>query len=90
MPLSPAAVVCLYVEIALAVHTPPVLRGPDISLDPHILPYYAGLSIVRMAVAYLLSLLFALLCGWRLSLAPCRHTGYDPDRVGVLNRALAL
>ena len=56
-------VVCLYVGIALAVHTPPALRGPEISLDPHILPYYAGLSIVRMAVAYLLSLLFALLYG---------------------------
>src|SRR6266568_5624038 len=56
-------VVCLYVGVALAVHTPPALRGPEISLDPHILPYYAGLSIVRMAVAYLLSLLFALLYG---------------------------
>ena len=49
--------------IALAVHTPPALRGPEISFDPHILPYYAGLSIVRMAAAYLLSLLFALLYG---------------------------
>ena len=56
-------VVFLYVGIALAVHTPPALRGPEISLDPHILPYYAGLSIVRMAVAYLFSLLFALLYG---------------------------
>src|SRR3989475_6716762 len=56
-------VVCLYVGIALAVHTPPAVRGPDISLDPHVLPYYAGLSIVRMAAAYLLSLLFALLYG---------------------------
>src|SRR5215475_13908109 len=56
-------VVCLYGGIALAVHTPPALRGPDISLDPHILPYYAGLSIVRMAAAYFLSLLFALLYG---------------------------
>src|SRR5437764_3934776 len=55
--------VFLYVGIALAVHTPPALRGPAISLDPHILPYYAGLSIVRMASAYLLSLLFALVYG---------------------------
>src|SRR5262245_49129298 len=55
--------VCLSIGIALAVHTPPALRGPEISLDPSILPYYAGLSIVRMAVAYLLSLVFALLYG---------------------------
>ena len=56
-------VVLLYLGVALAVHTPPTLRGPDISLDPHVLPYYAGLSIVRMAAAYLLSLLFALWYG---------------------------
>src|SRR5262245_36018267 len=55
--------VCLSIGIALAVHTPPALRGPEISLDPSILPYYAGLSIVRMAAAYLLSLLFALWYG---------------------------
>jgi len=56
-------VVVLYLGVALAVHTPPALRGPDISLDPQVLPYYAGLSIVRMAAAYLLSLLFALWYG---------------------------
>jgi len=56
-------VVFLYLGVALAVHTPQTLRGPDISLDPHVLPYYAGLSIVRMAAAYLLSLLFALWYG---------------------------
>ena len=56
-------VVLLYLGVALAVHTPPALRGPDISLDPQVLPYYAGLSIVRMAAAYLLSLLFALWYG---------------------------
>jgi len=55
--------VFLSIGIALAVHTPPALRGPEISLDPYILPYYAGLSIVRMAAAYLLSLVFALLYG---------------------------
>src|SRR5499426_97694 len=56
-------VAVLYLGVALAVHAPPALRGPDISLDPHVLPYYAGLSIVRMAAAYLLSLLFALWYG---------------------------
>jgi NitT/TauT family transport system permease protein len=56
-------VAALTLGITLAVHTPPALRGPDISLDPHVLPYYAGLSILRMAAAYLLSLLFALWYG---------------------------
>src|SRR5215468_3602307 len=56
-------VVVLYLGVALAVHTPLALRGPDISLEPPVLPYYAGLSIVRMAAAYFLSLLFALWYG---------------------------
>jgi NitT/TauT family transport system permease protein len=56
-------VVVLYLGVALAVHAPPALHGPDISLDPRVLPYYAGLSIVRMAAAHLLSLLFALWYG---------------------------
>src|SRR2546421_480209 len=63
-------VVVLYLGVALAVHTPPALRGPDISLDPHVLPYYAGLSIVRMAAAYLLSLLFALWYGQAAARSP--------------------
>src|SRR3989440_1082998 len=63
-------VVLLYLGVALAVHTPPTLRGPDISLDPHVLPYYAGLSIVRMAAAYLLSLLFALWYGRAAARSP--------------------
>src|SRR5439155_613581 len=45
------------------VHTPPALRGPDICLAPQDLPSYAGLSIVRMAAAYMLSLFFALWYG---------------------------
>src|SRR5262245_47570848 len=49
--------------ISLAVHTPLALRGPAISLAPAVLPYYALLSVGRMAAAYGLSLLVALLYG---------------------------
>lgn len=53
----------LYVGVALAVKAPQALQGPDISLAPQWLPYYASLSVGRMTVAYLLSFLFALLYG---------------------------
>src|ERR671937_11351 len=56
-------VVLIYVGVSLAVHTPPALRGPEISLAPEALPYYAALSVGRMAAAYILSLLVALLYG---------------------------
>jgi NitT/TauT family transport system permease protein len=56
-------VVLLYVGVSLAVHTPLALRGPEISLAPEVLPYYAALSVSRMAAAYALSLLVALLYG---------------------------
>ena len=56
-------VVLLYVGVSLAVYTPLALRGAEISLAPEALPYYAALSVGRMAAAYLLSLLVALLYG---------------------------
>ena len=55
--------VLIYAGVSLAVRTPLVLQGPDISLAPEVLPYYALLSVGRMASAYLLSLLVALLYG---------------------------
>ena len=58
-----AVVVLLYAGISLAVYSPLALRGPDISIAPEVLPYYAVLSVGRMAAAYLLSLLVALLYG---------------------------
>ena len=56
-------VVLIYAGISLAVYTPLALRGPDLSIAPEVLPYYAILSVGRMAAAYLLSLLVALLYG---------------------------
>jgi NitT/TauT family transport system permease protein len=56
-------VVLLYVGVSLAVHAPLALRGPEISLAPEVLPYYAALSVGRMAAAYTISLLVALLYG---------------------------
>jgi NitT/TauT family transport system permease protein len=58
-----AVMVLIYSGISVAVHTPLALRGPDISLAPEVLPYYALLSVGRMAAAYLLSLFVALLYG---------------------------
>src|SRR5262245_49764058 len=56
-------VMLLYTGVSLAVFSPLALRGPDISIAPEVLPYYAVLSVGRMAAAYLLSLLVALLYG---------------------------
>ena len=54
----------LYAGIRLAIHVPAVIAGPDISLSPLALPWYALLSVGRMAAAYFLSMLFSLFYGY--------------------------
>jgi NitT/TauT family transport system permease protein len=59
----------LYIGARLALSAPAVITGPDISLSPLALPWYALLSVGRMGVAYFLSLLFSLFYGY----AAARH-----------------
>lgn len=54
----------LYAGVRLAFHAPAMIAGPDISLSPSVLPWYALLSVGRMTVAYFLSLLFSLFYGY--------------------------
>ncbi len=54
----------LYIGTRLATNAPRSVTGPDISLAPTALPWYAFLSTGRMAIAYLLSLLFTLIYGY--------------------------
>lgn len=54
----------LYAGTRLAFHAPAVIAGPEISLSPWALPWYASLSVGRMAAAYFLSLLFSLFYGY--------------------------
>jgi NitT/TauT family transport system permease protein len=54
----------LYVGARLALNAPTVVTGPTITLAPSALPWYALLSLGRMAAAYLLSLLFSLTYGY--------------------------
>src|SRR5260370_35664244 len=61
----------LYVGSRLAFHSPTVVHGPEISLSPLALPWYALLSVGRMAAAYFLSMLFSLFYGY----AAARHRG---------------
>ena len=56
-------IVVLYAGVRLAFRAPAVIRGPQISLAPQALPWYAALSLARMSAAYLLSLAFTLLYG---------------------------
>ncbi|GAB1470731.1 ABC transporter permease subunit [Chloroflexota bacterium] len=56
-------VVILYGGARLAFDSPPVIEGPQISLDPAALPWYTLFSTGRMLAAYLLSLLFTLIYG---------------------------
>jgi NitT/TauT family transport system permease protein len=56
--------VVLYLGIQLALGTPQVVQGPEISLDPAALPFYALLSIGRMLAAYLLSMTFSIFYGY--------------------------
>src|SRR5438094_1546256 len=54
----------LYAGARLAFRAPAIIAGPDISLSPLALPWYALLSVGRMAAAYFLSLLFSLFYGY--------------------------
>jgi NitT/TauT family transport system permease protein len=53
----------LYLGVMLATGAPAVIRGPEISLAPRMLPIYAALSTARMLAAYILSLGFTLVYG---------------------------
>jgi NitT/TauT family transport system permease protein len=55
--------VLLYGGARLAFDSPPIITGPQISLDPLALPWYTLLSVGRMLAAYILSLLFTLTYG---------------------------
>jgi NitT/TauT family transport system permease protein len=54
----------LYLGTRLAFHAPAEIHGPEISLAPQALPWYALLSVGRMAAAYFLSMLFSLFYGY--------------------------
>lgn len=56
-------VVLLYGGARLAFDSPPIIEGPQISLEPSALPWYTLLSVGRMLGAYILSLLFTLTYG---------------------------
>jgi NitT/TauT family transport system permease protein len=57
-------VVVLYVGVRLGLGAADVIQGPAITLTVRALPWYAALSVVRMAAAYVLSLLFTLVYGY--------------------------
>ncbi len=56
-------VAIIYTGVHLAIYTPAVIKGPEISLAPSALPWYTLLSITRMAAAYFLSILFSITYG---------------------------
>ncbi len=56
-------IILIYAGVRLAFDTPEAVEGPAISLAPEVLPYYALRSVGRMAAAYVLSILFALIYG---------------------------
>ncbi len=55
--------VLIYAGVRLAWRTPSVIEGPEISLAPTALPWYALLSVGRVLAAYGLSLLFTFTYG---------------------------
>lgn len=54
----------LYIGATIAFSAPAIVKGPVISLSPHVLPWYTLFSVTRMGIAYLLSVLFTLLYGY--------------------------
>jgi NitT/TauT family transport system permease protein len=63
-------IVVLYIGARLAFGAPAVIKGRGISLSPAALPYYAALSIGRMTAAYVLSLSFTLIYGYKAAFDP--------------------
>lgn len=59
-----AIVGVLYLGARLAFASPTAVQGPDISLSPAALPWYATLSTARMTVAYALALSFSIGYGY--------------------------
>ena len=68
--------VLLYGGARLAFDSPPIIEGPQISLNPSALPWYTLLSVGRMLAAYVLSLLFTLTYG--------RSAAYDRRAESIL------
>lgn len=62
--------VILYGGVRLAFDAPSVVSGPEISLSPAALPWYALLSVGRMAIAYFLSMVFSLFYGYAAARKP--------------------
>lgn len=60
----------LYGGIRLAFDAPSIVSGPEISLAPSALPWYALLSVGRMTIAYFLSLVFSLFYGYAAARNP--------------------
>ncbi|MBA4250593.1 MAG: ABC transporter permease [Chlorobiaceae bacterium] len=58
-----AIAVAIYLGVRLSFAAPQIIEGPDISLDPSALPWYALFSLSRMFCAFLLSIAFALIYG---------------------------
>src|SRR5512143_4057137 len=56
--------VLIYLGTRLAINAPASVSGPTIDLSARALPWYAFLSTGRMAIAYLLSLIFTLVYGY--------------------------
>jgi NitT/TauT family transport system permease protein len=56
-------VVLIYAGLQAAFYAPAVIQGPEISLQPTALPWYAMRSLGRMGAAYLLSMLFTIFYG---------------------------
>jgi NitT/TauT family transport system permease protein len=56
--------VLIYALLRLAIPYPAPVIGPEINLSTSALPWYALLSLTRMAVAYFLSLSFSLIYGY--------------------------
>lgn len=54
----------IYAGVHLAAGAPPVISGPRISLSPKAIPYYAGRSLARVVLAYVLSLAFTITYGY--------------------------
>jgi NitT/TauT family transport system permease protein len=62
--------IVVYLGVRLAFNAPQAVKGPEISLEPRALPYYALLSLGRMLAAYVLSITFSIAYGYTAARRP--------------------
>lgn len=73
-----AVLALIFGALQLALNAPAVIAGPAINLAPTALPFYAVLSVARLAAAYIISIIFSLSYGYAAARSSTASQGLLP------------